>query len=67
MPCVIVEKTFDSKLLTGITALRNLQLVSVPSICPFTLNSLDAVRNQVCLCSTDLYFISCKGFTETFN
>ena len=39
MACAKVERTFGS-VLSGITASRHLKLVSVPSICPFTLNSL---------------------------
>ena len=69
--CAIVERISGLEPSSETTAPRYLNLVTVPSFCPFYLNlpldAIGAVCHQFCLLSTDLYLISCAGFAETFN
>ena len=49
---------------------RYLKLVTVSSLCPFTLICVDAtgvVCHQLGLLGTDLHAVGCGGFVETLN
>ena len=66
--CTILERTSGLEPSSETTAPRYLKLVTVPNFCPFTFISLwMPVCHQFGLLRTDLHFIPCAGFDETFS
>ena len=68
--CAILESISGLEPSLVLTEPRYLKLVTVSSLCPFTLICVDAtgvVCHQLGLLGTDLHAMGCGGFVETLK